>query len=122
MATAKTYKDWKKVSKPFEENKKFYIMVENPKTLKEKKVRFYFDPIDTSAEGKANAIFSGNDYILTIPEIGMNDKICSESLARYSTRIGWYFISPKDKPCDFPYQTNLLYKQDFIALIKQEEK
>ena len=37
---AKTYQSWKKLSEPFMENKRLYIMVERPKGG-EKKVRWY---------------------------------------------------------------------------------
>lgn len=114
MAVAKTYQSWKTQGTPFEENKKCYIIVINPKTGAQKKVRWYtdreyakmynepyvssFDPREPWGFGDERyvTIFSGDkraiqDFFVSHPRV-----------ARYNTILQWFIPSSLPVPADWP--------------------
>ena len=109
MCVAKTYQSWEKLGKPLSENNKLYIMVLNPKTKTEKKVRFY----PQKAESTENFVFS--EYLKSVLgfEKGFitifkgdqetNNEFFKRSNARYAKWWGWYIISTEEVPSPLPF-------------------
>lgn len=90
---AATYLSWERLSSPFKENDKWYITVLNPKTSKEKIVRWYGAIPDTI---NYNKVFGfDNGYIILFK--GINDKnhffFKEWNIARFSNYFGWYIPS-----------------------------
>ena len=109
MCVAKTYQSWEKLGKPFSENNKLYIMVLNPKTKTEKKVRFY----PQKTESTENFVFSENQKSVLGFEKGFitifkgdqetNNEFFKRSNARYAKWWGWYIISTEEVPSPLPF-------------------
>lgn len=104
--TAKTYATWKQLGTPFKENKYWYILVLNPNTSKEKKVRWYCDKAHAALQiqnqstplYKIFGFSSEKDSILVIKEEKLScDEIhlYMENNWRYCMAFGGCWYSPK---------------------------
>ena len=97
MATAPSFTDLERLSEPFEENGKEYILVKT-KSGTTRKVRWYEEPMKKIRPLKEVlgftkgyiTIFKGDTYPLL--------DWFRESSARYHSFFGWYFISEEDLP------------------------
>lgn len=94
---AATYEKWERVTSPFYENEKWYIMVVNPKTDKEKKVRWYGEIPDFT---DYSFVFGfARDHITIFKGINKeNHDFFKKSVARYSEFFGWYFVCEDPVP------------------------
>lgn len=104
MAVAPSFKDFPKVSEPYEKNGKQYIKVKNEKTGTVREVRWYtdFEYSKLYEKGPKDILFlnlkkvRGFEYgpILVIRGNKEEDECClRESCARYAVGIGWYITS-----------------------------
>ena len=97
MATAPSFANLERLSEPFEENGKEYILVKT-KSGTTRKVRWYEEPMKKIRPVKEVlgftkgyiTIFKGDTYSLL--------EWFQESTARYHKFWGWYFISEEDLP------------------------
>ena len=121
MAVAPSFENYKRLSDPFFENGKMYIMVEHPNTHNERKVRWYSDSeLGKKYRTKTEEEKSGWDNlkqvrgfsegpILIIRGIksDADETWCEQSCARYAMGLGWHIVSndklPEDAPKHFKY-------------------
>lgn len=97
MATAPSFANLERLSEPFEENGKEYILVKT-KSGTTRKVRWYEEPMKKIRPVKEVlgftkgyiTIFKGDTYSLL--------EWFQESTARYHKLWGWYFISEEELP------------------------
>ena len=97
MATAPSFANLERLSEPFEENGKEYILVKT-KSGTTRKVRWYEEPMKKIRPLKEVlgftkgyiTIFKGDTYSLL--------EWFQESTARYHKMWGWYFISEEELP------------------------
>lgn len=109
---AKTYQSWKKLSEPFMENKRLYIMVERPKGG-EKKVRWYNEAEyarmypeekkDVKKFKPQKEVLGYHDgYIWIFNNFDHDDEWMKNSVARYGVYCGWYIPSNVEIPAGAP--------------------
>lgn len=106
MCVAKTYQTWEKLGEPFEENNRLYIMVLNPKTKTEKKVRYYPSKIDSSDfSPNQKSILGFEKGFITIfkGDQETNNEFFKHSNARYAKWWGWYIVSTEEVPSPLPF-------------------
>lgn len=97
MATAPSFANLERLSEPFEENGKEYILVKT-KSGTTRKVRWYEEPMKKIRPLKEVlgftkgyiTIFKGDTYSLL--------EWFQESTARYHKFFGWYFVSDEELP------------------------
>lgn len=96
---ATTYTTWERVGKPFYEDGKYYIVVINPKTNKEKTVRWYGEIMPDYK----HLLGFDNGYIIIFNGITKdNREFFAQSNARYAWFFGWYVVSTEDVPTNLP--------------------
>lgn len=117
MAVAPSFTNYKKLSEPFIENGKYYIMVEHPNTKNSRKVRWYSD--EEIAKNYGSKIKNDPQYekygglkkargfekgpILIIRNVKPADEDwLRKSVARYAIDTGWYIVSTDILPDDYP--------------------
>lgn len=97
---AATYRTWETKGKPFtEDGKKYYIIVINPKTNKEKTVRWYGEiPVDYY-----HLLGFDKGFIWVFSGITKeNHEFFAASNARYAWFFGWYVVSTESLPENLP--------------------
>ena len=122
---AKTFQSFTILTEPFEENGKKYVTVRNPKTGKERKVRFYTEKEYAKMYPKETSVSSGKvfknlkkvlgfdkGYVTVFKDAGDEDEWCSKSIARWHGDWGWYIVSTDQLPQDCPHETKRLYWKD----------
>lgn len=118
---APSFAAFDKISEPFYENGKYFIMVRNPKTKTKRKVRWYSDAEYAKAYGNKLSSDHTNGFdnlkhirgfdngpILVIRGNKASDENwLRRSCARYAVGIGWHIVStdalPADAPAHFKY-------------------
>lgn len=96
---AATYEKWERVGSPFFEDEKYYITVINPKTGKEKVVRWYGEV----RPDYKHLLGFDNGYITVFEGINKdNHEFFKESNARYAWFFGWYVVSTESIPDALP--------------------
>lgn len=117
MAVAPSFTNFKKLSEPFFENGKYYIMVEHPNTKNSRKVRWYSDAEIAKNYGskmeinpnyekwgglkKARGFEKGPILIIRNVKPADEDWL-NKSVARYAIDTGWYIVSTDVLPDDYP--------------------
>lgn len=93
---AATYQTWERIGKPFsEDGVKYYITVINPKTNKEKVVRWYGEIVPDYKK----LLGFDKDYITVFKGITkQNREYFARSNARYAWFFGWYVVSTEELP------------------------
>jgi hypothetical protein len=124
MPTAPSFADFTRLSEPYIKNGKYYIDVQNPKTLTKRSVRFYDDaeyakaygkkesgPLETRAwKNLRHARGFDNGPILVIRNIKPADEDWLKlSCARYAVGIGWHIVSTDTLPLDAPSHLKYLF-------------
>ena len=120
MATAPSFADLERLSEPFEENGKEYILVKT-KSGTTRKVRWYEDPMKKIRPLKEVlgftkgyiTIFKGDTYSLL--------EWFQESTARYHNFFGWYFISEEELPKIPAGVTPIQLKWEDIAFADEDQ-
>lgn len=124
MNVAKSYIGWPTIGEIFVENKKEYIIVQNPKTGNQRKARVYSDTEyrrlypDIKIENKScrnlkRILGFNKGYILFFPGVSLEDKWCNENPeVRYHAKWGWYVPSTEKVPEPCPYKYYILYWSD----------
>jgi hypothetical protein len=111
---AKSFQNFIFLSEPFVENKRTYIMVKNPKTKTERKVRWYTEKEYAKLYPAAMPVYTDNlqhfkglrqclGFEKGFITIFRNVKAADEEFFRKSTArkhkfFGWYFISTDELP------------------------
>lgn len=97
---AATYQNWERNGKPFsEDGSKYYIRVINPKTNKEKIVRWYGEIIPDYKK----LLGFDKGYITVFKGITKENRdYFSKSNARYAWFFGWYIVSTESVPANLP--------------------
>ena len=96
---AATYTTWERVGKPFKDADKYYIVVINPKTNKEKTVRWYGEIVPDYK----HLLGFDNGYITIFDGITKENRdFFAQSNARYAWFFGWYVVSTEDVPANLP--------------------
>ena len=123
MAVAPSFKNFERLSEPFLENNKWYIVVKHPTTGNSRKIRWYSEPefmkiygnklAKEEKDGIANLkIIRGFEKgpIAAIRNIKneTDEKWCEQSIARYAVGIGWHFVSTDTIPDDIPQHFKLV--------------
>ena len=93
---AATYENWERKGKPFSDDGiKYYIVVINPKTGKEKTVRWYGKIVPDYK----HSLGFDNGYITVFRGINAaNRDFFAASNARYAWFFGWYIVSTEEVP------------------------
>ena len=120
MATAPSFANLERLSEPFEENGKEYILVKT-KSGTTKKVRWYEEPMKKIRPLKEVlgfskgyiTIFKGDTYSLL--------EWFQESTARYHKFFGWYFISDEELPEIPAGVTPIQLKWEDIAFADEDQ-
>ena len=120
MRTAPSFTDYKHLSEPYTKNGKTYILVEHPRTHKQREVRFYSeeefrklykekDP-DPGYELLKHARGFDNGPIMVIRNITTPEEEdwCRLSCARHAMGIEWHFVSTDSIPLDIPPSLKLI--------------
>lgn len=130
MAVAPSFKDFERLTEPFAENGKWYIVVKHPNTGNSRKVRWYneLEYAKAYADKLTEAEKSGipnlksirgfdNGPIVVIRDLktAADESWCEQSIARFAVGIGWHFISTDTLPDDIPshFKLTLLKWEDF---------
>ena len=124
MNVAKSYIGWPTIGEIFVENKKEYIIVQNPKTGTQRKARVYSDTeyrrlypdIQIEDKGWANlkkVLGFERGYIVFFPGVPLEDEWCKSSpIVRAHKDWGWYIPSTESIPDDCPHKHKILYWSD----------
>lgn len=93
---AATYETWERKGQPFsDDGAKYYIIVVNPKTGKEKTVRWYGEVMPDYK----HILGFDNGYITVFRGINAaNRDFFAASNARYAWFFGWYVVSTEEIP------------------------
>ena len=133
MPVAPSFSTFEFLSEPYEQNKKMYIKVRNPKTKTERIVRWYTQieynkaypnakiEVDKYYRPLKSVLGFDNNYIMLIRgEVEDNFVWLADSVARYHKYWGWYIISTVKIPNDIPANLKL-YKVDW-DLVSLDDK
>lgn len=120
MATAPSFANLERLSEPFEENGKEYILVKT-KSGTTRKVRWYEEPMKKIRSVKEIlgfakgyiTIFKGDTYSLL--------EWFQESTARYHKLWGWYFISEEELPEIPAGVTPIQLKWEDVAFVDEDQ-
>ena len=117
MAVAPSFKDFERLTEPFAENGKWYIVVKHPNTGNSRKVRWYSEL--EYAKNYANKLTEeektgipnlktirgfAKGPIVVIRNIknSADEAWCEHSVARFAVGIGWHFVSTDTLPDEIP--------------------
>lgn len=120
MATAPSFANLERLSEPFEENGKEYILVKT-KSGTTRKVRWYEEPMKKIRPLKEVlgftkgyiTIFKGDTYSLL--------EWFQESTARYHKFWGWYFVSDEELPEIPSGITPIQLKWEDVAFVDEDQ-
>ena len=120
MATAPSFTNLERLSEPFEENGKEYILVKT-KSGTTRKVRWYEEPMKKIRPLKEVlgftkgyiTIFKGDTYSLL--------EWFQESTARYHKFWGWYFVSDEELPEIPSGITPIQLKWEDVAFVDEDQ-
>jgi hypothetical protein len=106
MPTAPSFSSFCFLSEPFLKNNKYYIKVQNPKTLTERTVRWYSDSEYSKLYGEKPSVFKNlkqargfsKGPIYLFQNFNTSDK--PHPSARYSVETGWYIASTDSIPAN----------------------
>ena len=101
MATAPSFANLERLSEPFEENGKEYILVKT-KSGTTRKVRWYEEPMKKIRSTKEVLGFSKGYITIFKGDAYPVLKWFQESVARYHNFWGWYIISEDEVPAIIP--------------------
>ena len=135
---AKSFKDFEILCEPFEKSGRLYVNVRNPKTQKERTVRYYTEAeyykLYPEEAKETNVVSAADPHYRPLREVlgfekgyitifkgeilaDIEDYFKLETSARYSTRWGWYIPSDTPIPQDVPSSLNpIQLNWDSIAI------